>query len=188
MKVIIVEGIDNCGKDTLIKNLIKHKFKNSVVLHAGIPNSNNLFKFYYDGLIHNTLNAYYNSNADAVIHNRSMYGEYVYGPKYRNENKSDIVNLIYKLESGQLNTFIQKNELYFILLTSDNPEFIAHNDDGLSLSNKVDDIVDEINSFNEIYELSNIHNKKRIIVNDGNVFKNDLDIYNEVILFINKEN
>ena len=53
-KVIIIEGPDNCGKDTLI-NKLRDYFKSTKVIHAGIPLSDNLFSFYYEGLIHETL-------------------------------------------------------------------------------------------------------------------------------------
>ena len=121
-KVIIVEGCDNCGKDTLIERL-KKEFSNPIVLHAGIPPKedcvgHSLFNFYYNGLIHDTLDAFYDKSHDAIIHNRSMYGEFVYGPKYRGKSPSEVARMIYKLETGQLRTFILSNELYFILLTS----------------------------------------------------------------------
>lgn len=185
-KVIIVEGVDNCGKDTLIKKLHEY-FNGSVELHCGIPDSNSsLYDYYYDGLIHSTLYHYYNTDVDAIIHNRSMYGEYVYGPKYRNEDKNCIRKLISDLESGQLNTFILSNELYFILLTSSDISLITNNDDGKSISNKSADIEEETKLFNEVFDLSKIKNKKRVYVNSGSEFRNKNDIYSEVLNFINQ--
>ena len=184
-KVIIIEGPDNCGKDTLI-NKLKLEFDNPVVIHAGIPDSNtNLFEFYLNGLIHNTLDSFYDKEHDAIIHNRSMYGEFVYGPKYRRQMPSDVAKMIYKLETGQLRTFIFSDQLYFILLTSSDVDLLASNDDGKSISNKKSDIQDEIHAFDTIFNLSQIENKKRIYVNNGNKFRSKDDIYNEVLNFIN---
>ena len=54
-KVIIIEGVYNCGKDTLIRKLHEY-FNGSVELHAGIPDTSiSLFDFYYDGLIFSVL-------------------------------------------------------------------------------------------------------------------------------------
>lgn len=117
-----------------------------------------------------------------------MYGEYVYGPKYRSEDKSSVAKLISKLEIGQLRTFILSRELYFVLLTSDSAELLANNDDGLSISNKIDDIKDEINQFTEVFNLSTIKNKKIVKVNNGDSFRDRDDIYNEVISFIGGSN
>lgn len=182
-KVIIIEGPDNCGKDTLI-NKLRDYFKSTKVIHAGIPLSDNLFSFYYEGLIHETLEGYYDHSLNAVIHNRSIYGEYVYGPKYRNESKEEVVQLIHKLEIGQLKTFIFSKDLYLILLTSSDSDLLVNNDDGLSISSKKHDIEDEIDAFNNVFDLSTIANKKRIFVNNGCCFRDKNDIYKDVIEFI----
>lgn len=183
-RVVIIEGCDNVGKDSLIESL-KNDFNNPIVIHSSVPSSNDLFSFYYDGLIHNTFEAFYDNEHDAIIHNRSMYGEYVYGPKYRNLTKDEAKKLISKLELGQLKTFMLENELFLILLTSDNTDLLLNNDDGKSLSNKKSDIDDELKAFDEIFNLSKIKNKKRVYVNNGAQFKNKNDIHSEVINFIN---
>lgn len=185
-KVIIIEGVDNCGKDSLINNLIT-QFKGSEVIHTCVPSSNNLFKFYYNGIIHHTLDSYYHSDVEAIIHNRSMYGEYVYGPKYRNESKESVFDIIKKLELGQLRTFILDSELYFILLTSSDSDLIANNDDGLSISSNKSDIEEELAAFNEVFDKSSIKNKKKIFVNNGPYFRSKEDIYKEALHFITIE-
>ena len=182
-KIIIIEGPDNCGKDTLISKL-KDFYKDVRVIHAGVPTSDNLFDFYYNGLMHDTLDGYYNSTTNAVIHNRSIYGEYVYGPKYRNESKEFVENLIHKLEVGQLKTFILSKDLYFILLTSSSSDLLVKNDDGLSYSSKKGDIEDELQAFNDVFDKSLIENKKKVYVNNGGSFRDKNDIYKEVVDFI----
>lgn len=185
-KIIIIEGPDNCGKDTLI-NKLRDFYKDVRVIHAGIPVSENLFDFYYGGLMHDTLDGYYNSTTNAVIHNRSIYGEYVYGPKYRNESKEFVENLIHKLEVGQLKTFILSKDLYFILLTSSSSDLLVKNDDGLSYSSKKGDIEDELQAFNDVFDKSLIENKKKVYVNDGSSFRDKNDIYKDAIDFIERK-
>jgi len=183
-KVIIVEGPDCVGKDMLINNLSNH-YNNAVkVIHAGIPDNKNLHEYYYKGLIHDTLDAYYAHSYDAVIHNRSMYGEYVYGPKYRDEDKKEVAKLISDLELGQLKTFILSKELIFILLNSDNSDLLVKSSDGLSISNKKTDIEDEMAAFDEVFDLSSIKNKKKIYVNNGDSFRSKESIVKEAIDFI----
>lgn len=181
MKVIIIEGPDNCGKDTLIKGLSKHFNDDVTIIHAGVPNSQDLYSYYYDGLIHDTLANYYKNDKAALIHNRSIYGEYVYGPKYRGLSKEEAAKLIYSLEVGQLKTFIFGWDLHLIVLTSSDVDLLVKNDDGLSISNKREDISDEINAFLEIYEKSTIKNKKLIHVNIGSKFRPIEDILSEAI-------
>ena len=95
--------------------------------------------------------------------------------------------LVYDLEAGQLRTFIREDELYLILLTSDDVNLLINNEDGksLSLANKKN-ISDEIELFNTIFKLSEIKNKKKVLVNNDASFKDKDEIYNEVIAFINK--
>ncbi len=187
-KVIIIEGPDNCGKDTLINELIKD-YKCPVIIHAMTPPSDvrsfaSLFGFYNDGIIQDTLKYLYDKEHDAIIHNRSMYGEFVYGPKYRGQLPSETARLISKLETMALRTFLFSNELYFILLTSSSANLLVNNDDGKSISNKAADIEDEINAFDTIFNLSRIENKQRFYVNDGDCFIDKNVILNKVKSFI----
>lgn len=184
--IVIVEGCDRTGKDTLIKSL-KRIFSSNKTIHACTPKINkqdDLFNFYYNGLIKETLSGYYDDLLNAVFLNRSFYGEYVYGPKYRTESKEEVLNTIEKLEVGQLKTFIRSCDLYFILLTSDNSDLLVNNDDGLSISSDKKDIEDEIKLFDEIFDKSAIENKKRIFVNNGNQFRDKDSIFKEALEFI----
>ena len=182
--VIIIEGPDRVGKDSLINRLSDH-FNNQVkIIHAGIPTSKDLYRYYYDGLLHDTLDAYYSHKFIAIIHNRSFYGEYVYGTKYRNESPAEIRSLISKLEMGQLKSFILNSDLYLVLLTCNDVNVLLKNDDGLSISSKQSDIENEISLFNDIFELSTIKNKIKVTVNSGNMFRSKDDVYKSVIDFI----
>jgi thymidylate kinase len=189
VKILIIEGCDRSGKDTLI-NELKNDYGKVLVLHSGIPSNDDtkdLYSYYYDNLIHSTLDAYYNTDNDLVIHNRSIYGEYVYGTKYRSEDKESVLKAISNLEAGQLNTFIKKDQLYFVLLSNTDPSVLAKNDDGNSYSSKVNDIQDELNLFKEVFDRSKIKNKRIVYINDGSMFRSKLDIYNEVNSFINNK-
>lgn len=189
VKILIIEGCDRSGKDTLI-NELKNDYGKVLVLHSGIPSNDDtkdLYSYYYDNLIHSTLDAYYNTDNDLVIHNRSMYGEYVYGTKYRSEDRESVLKAISNLEEGQLNTFIKKDQLYFVLLSSTDSSVLANNDDGNSYSSKVSDIQDELNLFKEVFDRSKIKNKRIVYINDGSKFRSKRDIYNEVNYFINNK-
>ena len=183
-KIIIVCGPDNCGKDLLISRL-KENFNNPMILHAGIPPKNcDLFDYYYKGIISDTLDAFNDDVHDAIIHNRSIYGEFVYGTKYRGERPIKVAEMIHQLETSQLKQFILSNDLYLILLTSSDASLLANNDDGKSISNKEDDIKEEISSFNTIFNLSSIENKLRVYVNNGCKFRDKDCIYYDVMKFI----
>lgn len=189
VKILIIEGCDRSGKDTLI-NELKNDYGKVLVLHSGIPSNDDtkdLYSYYYDNLIYSTLDAYYNTDNDLVIHNRSMYGEYVYGTKYRSEDRESVLKAISNLEEGQLNTFIKKDQLYFVLLSSTDSSVLANNDDGNSYSSKVSDIQDELNLFKEVFDRSKIKNKRIVYINDGSKFRSKRDIYNEVNSFINNK-
>jgi hypothetical protein len=183
-KVIIIEGMDRVGKDSLISNLSK-KFNSPVVLHSGIPKTDkDLFSFYYDGVIHDTLDYFYDNKTDAIFHNRSMYGEYVYGPKYRNESPEEVLKVIDNLEIGQLKTFILEHELYLILLNCTDLDLLKNNDDGNSLSSSFDDLKYESDAFNYVFDHSKIKNKLRVDVNINRSYRDKSDIANEVFNFI----
>lgn len=185
MKVIIIEGTDRTGKDTII-NELKNLANNVLIIHCSKPEGDSfyeqekfqdlLFLKYKDNLCSNKYNI-----ADIVIFNRAWYGEYVYGTLYRYRSKDDVAALIKGIEV-QLK---QRNiDLYYIQLINDSCDLALKNDDGNSISNKIENIKQEIELFKEVYELSTV-NKILIKVNDGDEFRNKEDILNEVLDFIN---
>ena len=95
-----------------------------------------------------------------------------------------MAEMIHQLETSQLKPFILSNDLYLILLTSSDASLLANNDDGKSISNKEEDIKDEISSFNTIFNLSSIENKLRVYVNNGHKFRDKDCIYYDVMKFI----
>lgn len=181
-KLIIIEGNDNSGKDTLIDNLCKYySNKNIDIIHCEAPESkdNELARLEqhktFTDLAYETLKSSY----DIVIHNRSWYGEYVYGVKYRNRDKNDVLNHISEYE--QIIDNIENK--YYVQLISD-PKTLVNNEDGKSLSDgNIDKISDEIESFKEVFDKSSI-NKKIIYVTENGNWKTRKDILKEVIKFI----
>jgi hypothetical protein len=183
-KLIIVEGPDNVGKDLLINKLNEYFLNRTRIVHSGVPNTKDLFNYYYNGIIHTALDLYFKDDLEAVMLNRSFYGEYVYGPKYRNESKQEIEDLILKLEVGQLETFVSLPDIYFVLLTSSDIDLLVNNSDGKSISDAKEDIADEVSSFEYIFNKSSLPNKKMIYVNKGSSFRDKDSIVDEVIDFI----
>jgi hypothetical protein len=65
-------------------------------------------------------------------------------------------------------------------------EFLARNEDGLSLSSgKIDLMEKETQRFKEIHDYSIIKNKHIVYVNNGTMFRDANDIYNEILSYIN---
>ena len=197
MKVIIIEGTDNVGKDTII-NRLQQEYINCAIVHCERPpvaSSKDMALYQQNEFIRlmgNTLYqyiAYKNlgiGDEFAMIHNRSWYGEYVYGCMYRENDPKFVKHMIKTLETGLINS-IKETDLCFITLLSDNMEFLSKNEDGYSISQgRMELIAKETERFKEIHNESIIKNKHIVYVNDGNKFRPHNDIYNEILSYINK--
>lgn len=169
MKVIIIEGTDNTGKDTLIKS-IKESFDGLKIkeIHCSTPkHKHNLDaaieqNAYYLELVDNIIENKY--DVDVVIFNRSWYGEYIYGPLYRGRKRKDVKELILRLEEK-----LSGIDVSYIQLLSSDIKFLVKNDDGLSLANNDMNLMFfERKYFKQIFNASKIKKKKLIIVDDGN--------------------
>lgn len=185
MKIIIIEGTDNIGKDSLISRIIE-EFPTTTLIHCSVPYAKNniiaakeqdlLFQSYVDAIN----NGLY-SNTHCVILNRSWIGEYVYGVMYRKRDDNDITTKINKWE----NELMTHNDVYYIQLLSSSSDLLQRNEDNKSLSNgDVNKIVEETTRFENIFEHSIINNKKLIYVNEDNKFKSKESIHNSVLRFI----
>jgi thymidylate kinase len=186
MKLIIIEGTDNTGKDTLISKIIE-RYSIVTIIHCGKPYSKKyssieqdvLFNAYCDAIINNEF-----SSSNIIIMNRSHIGEYVYGTLYRNRSKKEVMNMIYDIN----NKFNSKKDLevYYIQMICGSAKLLKDNEDGQSLScGKADKILRESELFKEAYDDMNIENKKLIYVNNGDQFRTREDIFTEAINFIN---
>ena len=189
MKIIIIEGPDNTGKNTLINDILEH---NEVVkvIHCGKPNPlgnvllnqyvsfRNLAEIAINDFVNTTLD---NKVEDIIIFNRYHIGEYVYGQIYRNENPIQILEVIKMIEDKILANIPQDN-IYYIQLLSTSSELLQMNDDGKSFSDaKLELIEKEQQLFKEAYEKSQFKNKHIIYVNkeNSNEFRDRQDIINE---------
>lgn len=201
MKLLIIEGTDNVGKDTII-NQLKNDFNYYKIYHCEKPSDyENLTKHQknllqadeqknnFIKLMSHTIYDYISCDImdnknPIIIHNRSWYGEYVYGCLYRNNSEYEVKQMIKNLELSILKV-IPQEDIYFITLLSDNMNFLSKNEDGKSLSEgDIYKMEIETNRFKEIHNLSLFKNKCIIYVNDGESFKDKNEIYNKIINFI----
>ena len=178
MKTIIIEGMDNTGKNTIIQKLME-KYSVVKIIHSGKPKSktNEEAQIEQQQTFNNYANEVLNESkmTEAFIFNRAWYGEYVYGCIYREANPYMVLQMITYIENK-----LDNNETYLITLIADNAQFLVKNDDGLSLSN-----VDLMKLGAEKERFIKVHNhsklkKKLITVNDGENFRPLEEIFSEI--------
>lgn len=178
-KLIIVEGNDNSGKDTLINGLTNN-YKNYKVYHSIAPKSKdpkdaaieqwNFFIKMVDNILVD--------KEEIIILNRAWQGEYVYGCLYRDRDENDVIKDIEFLDKLTQ----EYMDVYYVQLIAD-PIVLKNNEDGLSLSKgKLDKIEIEKKKFEDIYELSSL-NKIKINVTENGNYKDKIDILNKVLEF-----
>ena len=181
MKLIIIEGPDNCGKNTLI-NKISENFLTVTNIHYTKPENKYIQNTLFRGYAYAIVNKVYNT--DAIILNRSHYGEYVYGCLYRGISEDDALDIIKEID----NIYLKYNiDAYYIQLYSSSDTLLMKNDDSKSLSQgNITKIEVEQKRFLEIFDYS-LLNKIKIQINNGEEFRNPNDIYKEAIKFINEQ-
>ena len=188
MKLIIIEGTDNTGKDTLISKILE-KYPTATVIHCGKPitkkysskEQDELFRIYAQNIVEGKYD-----NTHVIIMNRSHIGEYVYGVLYRKRNNEEVEQMINDV--NDILYYREDLEIKYIQLLSSSKELLKNNEDGKSLSNgNAEKINIEANQFKEIFDKINIKesDKHLIYVNEGNGFRSREDIFNEAYRFIN---
>lgn len=188
MKVIIIEGTDNTGKNTLIQGLCE-LYNHVMLIHCTTPPkkyTNTQKAMYQDASFYSYANKlcshFYDDVADIVIFNRAWYGEYVYGTLYRNRTKESVKNMLDTIETS-LNE-VNSLDVYYVQLVCDSTELLKKNDDGKSISNRIDNIIHETDLFVEAFSNSSL--KKLLVkVNEDDNFKDKNAILNDVLKFIN---
>lgn len=184
MNLLIIEGTDNIGKDTL-KNQLIDLFDEVTVIHCSSPKQKCFTSYEQDSKFlnyaHNIANGVYN-HSDCIIMNRSHYGEYVYGQIYRNRSPHSISNMINKVDDILLGC--PDLNIKYIQLLSSSIELRKKNDDGKSLYYNDQQMELENKLFLDIYNSSKF-NKKLIYVNNHTSFRPIKEIYNEALEFIN---
>jgi thymidylate kinase len=167
MKIIIC-GIDRLGKGTLINNILKH-YGPHPVIHCSSPPKGIADPAEYQKQFFKKCFRILDNRFSDVIFDRCHLGEYVYGPLYR---KTD-PNFIFNIESFHQNAC---EETRLVLLCTD--DFSIMKDDGLSFDYAARDKEQDL--FFEAFQKSKIQNKYMLKVNNGNQYRNETDIFNEL--------
>lgn len=186
-KLIIVEGMDNTGKTTLI-NRLSTLFKSLNIKYKVIKADNpcpdaskhtqkeveNITTEYYNKYLDNIINIKHGRNGtnvpvypEYVILDRAYLSEYVYGQIYRKRTPLDITlqNLI--IETTLIKQYTQDN-IFLVMLMSTNTA-LKKNEDNKSLSKTDDKLLDmERNMFEDAYNKSLIDHKLLYDVVDSN--------------------
>jgi thymidylate kinase len=190
MKLLVVEGPDRCGKNTLIKNLTSQA-DNFVVRHFGLAKGKNdkekrdhQFQFFKKEFeLASQRHRFEMPDKDRYprdlwIWNRGHLGEFVYGNLYRKTNPEEWVMQMETLYGMDLDASI-----YLLLLTAP-PEFLCKRDDGNSFSDKAYMRKQEILNFQIAYERSRIINKRIVDVSNGSEYRSQDLILDEVNKFL----
>lgn len=185
MYLIIIEGTDNIGKDTVINELVK-LFESVTLIHCDKPKHKYFQSYEQDRhflkLSHNIVDGKYD-NTDVIILNRSHYGEYVYGSLYRNRDKEQILKMILACDYILLDR--KDLKIKYVQLYSTSTKLRKDNDDNNSISTKEDNMAKETELFNEVFEES-LLDKCKIQVNNGDKFRSKEEIYKNILDFINE--
>ncbi len=194
-KLIIIDGMDNTGKTTLINRLtsvlqdqldmkihtIHLEKPPSEISEEQIPEYSH--KYYTTNLV-NTLKSFYDlGEYDYIILDRGWVSEYVYGPMYRNRDSKDIVEDNIVMDYKISNIFGREN-IYLYVLVGTSKFLIAH-DDNMSLSQANEKLlIKESNLFQNAFYMSLLNNKKLINVDDTTNYREYLyEIFNDIVQF-----
>jgi thymidylate kinase len=165
---ILVEGTDNVGKSTLIKN-IKDYF-NDITLHAlhysnvklpqnkAIEYSTKSYTEMFEMFLSNT--SHENSG---IICDRSHIGEMVYGPIYRGYSGEYVLDI-----EAQYKNYEQIWDKLFLITLVDSPENLISREDGLSFTVDLEKKKVEIDNFLSAQEKSLIKHKLVIDISNHN--------------------
>lgn len=185
MKLLICEGGDRTGKDTLINQLCS-LHSNIVKRHWSFPKgeTNEQKTIYQKNQFGIEFSLWANLSRPDVfpdmlmLWNRSHIGELVYGTMYRDSNPTEWV-----LQMESIFLMDKSPEVYLVYLYAD-PEFVVKEDDGKSYSAKLEDKAQEIKTFHDAIDASNIMKKLKIKVNDGDKYIPQDSILQQVLQFI----
>lgn len=174
--ILVVEGLDNTGKSTLIKNIRKHVLTRprTAALHCSSTplNVDEQWPFqHYNNLLSAVQQMSFN-DWDVIL-DRSHLGEAVYGPLYRSVHNTDY---IFDLERK----YLYMHDVALILLTDD-AESLVEREDGDSQSVAIDDIESLSKSFLEAYHASSITNKLHYHISSDGGFDDLLPTVKEFI-------
>ena len=150
-KLIIVDGMDNTGKSTLIARLTKvleSLGNTTITIHSQKPPKDIApedtaayqHKYYLD-LINMLATLKSERKYDYIILDRGWISEYVYGPLYRNRGKQEIVEDNIVLDKKVLSLFNIPSDVYLIMLLG-STKFLLSREDGKSLSDNDENLIE----------------------------------------------
>lgn len=172
--ILIIEGMDRCGKSTLISNLRKNHFANSklIVHHSSAPpkcvaDSNAWEVDHYTNLS-NTFHKLSANDGYDIICDRFHLGAMVYGMRYRGLKPYTIFEVDRDIISKG-----EEQKIGLILLT-DYAENIMQRNDGESIETTVKEFNDTRIEFMNFFNYSLIENKLHINITENGGFENTL--------------
>ena len=194
-KLIIVDGMDNTGKSTLIARLTKvleSLGNTTITIHSQKPpkdiapedTSAYQHKYYLD-LINMLATLKTERKYDYIILDRGWISEYVYGPLYRNRDKQEIVEDNIVLDKKVLSLFNIPSDVYLIMLLG-STKFLLSREDGKSLSDNDENLIEfERTEFEKGFDYSLIDKKIYYEVDSDNEYIEILPDVCRNILFSN---
>ena len=194
-KLIIVDGMDNTGKSTLIARLTKvleSLGNTTITIHSQKPPKDIApedtaayqHKYYLD-LINMLATLKSERKYDYIILYRGWISEYVYGPLYRNRGKQEIVEDNIVLDKKVLSLFNIPSDVYLIMLLG-STKFLLSREDGKSLSDNDESLIElERTEFEKGYDYSLIDKKIYYEVDSDNEYIEILPDVCRNILFSN---
>lgn len=193
-KLIIVDGMDNTGKSTLIARLTKvleSLGNTTITIHSQKPpkdiapedTSAYQHKYYLD-LINMLATLKSERKYDYIILDRGWISEYVYGPLYRNRSKQEIVEDNIVLDKKVLSLFNILSDVYLIMLLG-STKFLLSREDGKSLSDNDENLIElERTEFEKGYDYSLIDKKIYYEVDSDNEYIEILpDVCRNILLY-----
>ena len=143
-KLIIVDGMDNTGKSTLITrltNVLEQLGNTTITIHSQKPPKDIApedtaayqHKYYLD-LIDKLVSLKHEHKYDYIILDRGWVSEYVYGPLYRNRSKQEIVEDNIVLDKKVLTEFnLMSSSVVYLIMLLGSTKFLLNHEDGKSL-------------------------------------------------------
>jgi thymidylate kinase len=169
--LLIVEGMDCCGKSTLVEHLRKRFFTTPDILvhHSSSPpnvEDPNAWEIQHYSSLFSTSQDLVDNCSYVVMFDRFHLGAAVYGAKYRNADPQDI----YGLDS----LYLQGYENAALILLTDEPEEIARRDDGESIESSIEEYSETRSAFIEAYNTSSCMNKLHVNITANGGFANTI--------------
>jgi len=167
--ILIIEGMDNCGKSYLINDLRKQYFKRhrTITHHSSSPPTKSApdiwEQMHYDDLFSTFKQMVQHEGYDVLL-DRFHLGAIVYGAKYRNSSP----HAMKTIDRRHLENYDQAA----LLLLTDTNEGIMSRDDGLSIEQSAEEYDDVRRRFTEAFKESYAVNKLHVnITANGGIDK-----------------